>query len=164
MSVKQLNQCLFDELANDARKSPRLRSHHNFHQTADDAVQRVLIALQPESYVAVHSHPQSWKWEMLLVLRGELDCLVFSAEGEVLDRYCLTPEHNATGVELPAGCWHSIICKQPDTILLEIKPGPYDPGTAAIMTTWCPLEGSEAADPYHKWMKNARIGERFTVQ
>lgn len=162
MSVKQLDQCLFDELAHEARKSRRLRSHYNFHQTADDAVQRVLIALQPESYVAAHSHPQSWKWEMLLVLRGELDCLVFSAGGEVVDRYSLTPENSATGVELPAGCWHSIVCKLPDTILLEIKPGPYDPETAAKMAAWCPLEGDETAVECHEWMKIARIGERFT--
>lgn len=162
MSIKLLDQGLFDKLTEQALKSPRLRSHHSFHQTAEDAVQRVLIGIQPKSYVSVHCHPQLWKWEMLLVLRGELDCLIFSAEGELLDRYTLTPENSAAGVELPAGSWHSIICNQPDTILLEIKPGPYDPQTAALMAPWCPQEGDAAAVEYFDWMNGARVGDRYT--
>lgn len=163
MSVKLLQQSLFDELADQARRSPRLRSHHNFHRTADDAVQRVLIGLQPNTYVTVHCHPQSWKWEMLLVLRGELDCLIFSENAEVLDRYTLTPDNSAVGVELPAGSWHSIICKQPNTMLLEIKPGPYDPEAAAVIAPWCPSEGDEAAAGFFEWMNIAQIGEQYTL-
>ncbi len=163
MSVRQLNESLFNELAELARISPRQRSHHNFHENAEDSVQRILIALQPNSYVAAHSHPQDWKWEMLLVLRGELDCLLFSADGEVLDRYSLTPENSASGVELPAGCWHSVVCKQPDTMLLEIKPGPYDPATAALVAHWCPSEGEDAAARCNEWMRTAKVGDKFRL-
>jgi cupin fold WbuC family metalloprotein len=156
-----IDQKLLSELSIQAQQSVRKRAHYNFHQNADDPVQRMLIAMQPGTYVPVHRHVQPWKWEMLVVLQGQLDCLIFDDIGQVLHRHHLSAGGETSGLELPANCWHSVLCLEQNSVMLELKQGPYDVATAAEMARWSPNEGEQDVEAFKRWMSSAVIGESY---
>jgi hypothetical protein len=65
-----------------ATASTRKRSHLLLHADQQDQVQRLLIALEPESYVRPHVHGE--QWEMIVLLRGRFDFLIFDPQAELL--------------------------------------------------------------------------------
>lgn len=149
---------LLTDLCVEARGSERRRAHRNLHSSPDDPTQRLLIALQPGTYVAAHCHPQAGRWELLARLRGALDCLVFDDVGRVLQRLRLDAD-GCVGMEFAPGTWHSLVCLAEDSVILEVKPGPYVPAHAAEFAPWCPREGTEQAPACADWMLTARVGE-----
>jgi cupin fold WbuC family metalloprotein len=54
-----------EELASQAKALPRKRAHLLLHHGPADPVQRLMIVLQPNSYVRPHHHSQ--QWEMLVL-------------------------------------------------------------------------------------------------
>ena len=55
-------------MALEAAKNERKRVHLLLHSGHDDQVQRLLIVMQPGTYVRPHHH--SLQWEMLILLKG----------------------------------------------------------------------------------------------
>jgi cupin fold WbuC family metalloprotein len=121
------------EMARDASESERKRVHLLLHSGHNDQVQRLIIVLQPETYVRPHHHPL--QWEMLILLQGRGSLLRFSADGEILDR--LEMSAAVPVAQIPADAWHGFLVLEPDTALMEIKPGPYQPTEFA---QWAPPE------------------------
>lgn len=64
------------------------------------------------------------------------------------------------GVELPPGVWHSLVSLAPDTVLFEVKPGPYRPTGENDFAAWAPLEGATASAAFVEWVARAAVGER----
>lgn len=126
-----------------SRTSPRGRANHNLHRSLDDPVQRFLNVFQPGSYVRPHRHAPS-NWEVFLLLEGEAGALSFDDSGVVIGHAVLRRGgHRA--VEFAGGDWHTVFALQPDTVMFEIKPGPYRPIAAKDFAVWAPEEGTEAA-------------------
>ncbi len=156
-----LNRELFDELNSQACASSRRRAHRNLHEHADEPVQRLLIALQTDTFIRVHRHYRQQKRELLVVIQGAFDCLIFSESGQLLERHRLGHQSELRGLEIPPDAWHSILCTQPDTIVLEIKQGPYIPSLAAEFAPWCPQEGGTASKGFLQWMRGANCGDDY---
>ena len=55
--MKLIDNILLDNLAEDAKKSPRLRMNYNFHQSLDDKCHRFLNALEPGTVWSAWSLP-----------------------------------------------------------------------------------------------------------
>jgi cupin fold WbuC family metalloprotein len=138
----------------DAKANPRRRSHLLLHAGHDDQVQRLLIALQPGSYIRPHQHSQ--QWEMLVLHRGRLDVLAFTQDGVLLARHRL--DGSAPIVQIPAKTWHVGIALEPGTIVMEVKPGPYRPNEFA---DWAPEENTPAAGDLVAWLEGATVGTRW---
>ncbi len=151
------------QLRRSASRSPRQRAHYNFHKSPEDSVQRLLIALQPDTYVPVHRHTQEWKWEMLVLIQGKLDCLIFDDQGRLKNRQILEQETGVCGIEIPANYWHSFICQKQNSVILELKPGPYNKDNAAEFSSLAPTEDDPNAERFLRWMKLANIGEKFQL-
>lgn len=145
-----------DRLLKQAAGAPRKRSHLLLHTGPDDQVQRLLIAAQPGTYVRPHHHSQ--QWEMLVLLRGRLDLLTFDEGGKVLGRKSLTPEDPVAQIAM-AG-WHAGVVREPDTLILEVKPGPY---RANEFAAWAPEEGRELAAKLAQWMEDAKPGQKWEL-
>ena len=64
--------------------SSRRRAHLLLHEGPQDQVQRLMIMLQPGSYVRPHHHSQ--QWEMLVLQQGCGDVLMFDEVGILLDQ------------------------------------------------------------------------------
>lgn len=153
--MKQLTDTLLAELSQQARQSPRLRANHNLHQELSDPVQRLAIAMEPDTLVRPHRHRQTW--EMLLPLRGRFVVLCFDDTGTVTSRTLLG--EGCAVIELPAGTWHAVLSLDSNGVIFEVKHGPYDAQTASEFAPWC-ADDADAAQ-LNAWYAQAQAGERL---
>ena len=69
--MKQISRGQLDRLTRDAAASPRGRMNLNLHAELSDPIQRLAIAMQPETYIRPHRHLDPPKLETLSVIRGK---------------------------------------------------------------------------------------------
>jgi len=151
--LKQLTDTLLDELTRQAQQSPRLRANHNLHAEASDPIQRLAIAMEPDTLVRPHRHLHSW--EMLLPLRGRFVVLCFDDTGTVSSRTVLG--EGCAVIEMPVGTWHAVLSLDDGGVIFEIKHGPYDPQTASEFASWCAIDAD--AQQLNAWYARAQIGD-----
>ena len=153
-ALQCLDQALFDAVSAEARRSPRLRRNHNLH-AEPDLVQRFLNVLQPGTYVRPHRHLRERPgegFECFVVLQGAMGLLLLDAAGEVTHQVRLDAGGPLRGVELQAGQSHTLVALAPDTVMFEIKQGPYQPATDKAFLPGFPAEGTpEAVDQEQIW-------------
>ena len=147
-----LNQSLFAELADKAAANPRGRQHHNFHEM-DEPCHRMAVGLQPDTYIQPHRHVSAGKAECVIVLKGSLGLLIFSEQGEVIDKRVLQAGGECVGVDMAEGTYHGLVVLEPDSIMFECKAGPYVPVGAGEAAPWAPREGEAGVADYHAWMR-----------
>lgn len=150
--LQRLDAMLFDQVAAQARQSSRLRCNHNLHQESDP-VQRFLNVLQPGTYVRPHRHRRLQPgagFECFLVLQGALGLLVLDGRGAVLQMERLSATGPVRGIELEEDQYHTLVALQPDTVMFELKQGPYEPANDKDFLTSFPAEGSPGAAAQEK--------------
>lgn len=155
--MKQISTALLDQLGQQAQQSPRLRANHNLHPQLDDPIQRLAIAMQPDTYVRPHRHPHTW--ELLYSLRGRFVVLYFDDSGAVTDRAVLG--EGAAVVENPAGQWHAVLSLDSGGVIFEVKHGPYIAIAEPDYAPWSPPADSPAAAALNRWYATAAVGERY---
>ena len=138
-----------DALTASARASARRRKNFNFHAGDDHPSHRLLNAVEPDSYVCPHRHPEPRKDETLVVLRGAFGVLFFDEQGKVTQRDVIRAGGERFGVNIPQGVFHTLVCLEPGSVFLEAKAGPYDPKTDKEVPSWAPPEGDARAPAYH---------------
>ncbi len=135
---------LIQSKACDARHRPRRREIHIFHEGDADPLQRMLNAIQPGSYIRPHRHLDPPKSESVILLQGMLGYVSFRDDGTpdeerslLLDR-----ERGVYGCDIRPGVWHTIFALVPDTVVFEVKPGPYSAANDKDFASWAPQEYS----------------------
>ncbi|MDD3118748.1 MAG: WbuC family cupin fold metalloprotein [Victivallales bacterium] len=154
-----IDRKLMDELSARAAESPRRRSHFNLHKSLEEDIHRLLMAAQRDSYFRPHRHDGAGKSELMLCLRGSASLLVFRPDGEVAARYELVPGGGTVGYELEEGTFHCMVINTPDTVMIEIKHGPYIPTPEADFGAWAPPESSPEAAEFLDWLREASPGD-----
>ncbi|MBW4523614.1 MAG: WbuC family cupin fold metalloprotein [Phormidium tanganyikae FI6-MK23] len=147
LPIKCLTQPLMDSIAEQARSSPRQRKNYNFHQHCDQ-VQRFLNVLQPGTYVRPHRHvrPEDKSgFEFFLVLQGAIGILILEESGKVIHTEKISATGTTRGVELGEGMFHTLIALEPDTVMFELKEGPYMPMDDKDFLQQFPLENTPEA-------------------
>jgi len=139
---------LFMKLSSQARANPRLRMNLNLHSSYEEPSQRLLNAMEPDSYIRPHRHQIDPKNECFIAIRGTLALVTFNNEGEIEQLLRFGPGEDAVGAELPPGIWHTVVCLEPGSIFFETKPGPFHPIKKRDMAPWAPDEGSDAVLDY----------------
>lgn len=157
--MKRIQTEALASLSNDAAGAPRRRCNLNLHAELADPVQRLLIAIEPGSYVRPHRHSEPAKWELFVILSGRLAVLVFDADGKVLEREELAPGGAIPIAEIPPGAWHSVAALDPGTVIFEVKPGPYAPLADKDFAAWAPAEGDARAAALAERIARAQVGE-----
>jgi len=152
--VQRLDRQLFGRVAAEAGARPRLRCNHNLHQESDP-VQRFLNAMQPGTYVRPHRHRRNRPgagFECFVVLQGAIGLLLLEENGRVWGRERLEAGGPLRGIELAEGILHTLVALEPDSVLLEIKEGPYLPSADKDFLACFPAEGTEEArQQEHAW-------------
>ena len=146
-----LNQATLEHGLEASRKSPRGRIMLPLHRSPTEGVQRLLNFLQRGSYIRPHRHPKPENVENVVVLKGEVIFLIFDAEGRTLSSHRLIAgDPTASLIDIEQGVWHTLVPLTDDSVILEIKRGPYDAATDKEFASWSPAEGTaEAGD----WLK-----------
>ncbi len=158
-SIKTQSQTDIQALIDKAQASERRRAHLNLHSSLEDPVQRLFIALEPDTYIRPHRHTEPGKWESFILLQGSLSLLTFDDNGQLKQRLELTPQGMRTA-EFPPGVWHTLVCQAPQTVIMEIKPGPFVPTGEKDFAPWAPAENTPAVEAMRQWLKAARPGDR----
>lgn len=154
--MKQLTDSALDALGRQAQQSPRLRANSNLHGELTDPVQRLAIAMEPDTLVLPHRHPQTW--ELLSALRGRFVVLIFDDAGKVIERVVLGEGCNV--LEFPANTWHAVLSLDSGGVIFEVKQGPYAPIGESDIAAWS--NGRDAA-ALNGWYAVARVGDSLIV-
>lgn len=156
---KHIDNALLDSLVVKAKGSPRKRAHHNLHPELSDPVQRLCIAMEPDTYVRPHRHSDPDTWEVLMILRGSLALNIFDENGAVVERTVLKAGGPVTAVEFPRSTWHAPVSLESGTVVFEIKQGPYKAIEEKNLASWAPNENEPAVAKFLKWYREAKVGE-----
>lgn len=142
--MKIINKELLDKTSALAKSADRLRMNHNFHENLNDPINRLLNAMEPGTYIRPHRHLSPPKEEIFLLLRGKAMLFIFDNDGTITDSLYLDPSNGTYGAELEAGVWHSLIVLEPDTVIYEIKNGPFAPLAEEDLAPWSPAAEQKA--------------------
>ncbi|WP_249383957.1 WbuC family cupin fold metalloprotein [Chitinivorax sp. B] len=152
-----IDQLAMNQLAAQAATTPRLRLNRNFHQHNEDACHRLMIAIEPGSYIPPHCHISPTKEESIIILRGKIGVLIFDQDGNVTQQVVMQAGGDNVAVNLPPGTFHTLVGLESGSIFFEAKAGPYAQPTTAERPAWAPLENTNEAPAYL-----ASLQARFT--
>jgi len=138
-----------EEVSQKAKSSPRKRINYNFHKSYGEAVQRLLNAAEPGTYIQPHKHEKPDKAEVFIILKGRVVIVEFDEKGKVVDHVILDPKGGAKAVEVPPRVWHSFIALRPSSVLYEVKEGPYNETVDKRFASWAPEEGTKESQKFN---------------
>ena len=147
-NVVIINNKLIQKAIDASRINPRKRIILPFHNLPSDNLHRMLNALQPNSYVRPHRHLDPPKAESIIVLKGAITYVEFNDTGEIENFYQLSSESLSIGVDIGPGIFHTFFAVVEDTVLFEVKPGPYEQSSDKEFASWAPAEDSKGAIEY----------------
>ena len=136
--MKRIDKQLLDATTAKARQSSRLRMNHNFHATLDDPINRLINAMEPDTYLRPHRHKNPDKNEIFLLLRGKVALFLFDDRGTVTECIILDPDTGIYGGEIPCDVWHTLVVLESGSVVYEVKQGPYTPLSPENMAPWSP--------------------------
>jgi cupin fold WbuC family metalloprotein len=133
-----------DRVSEAARESSRHRMILRYHEH-EEPVQRMLNAIEPESYSRPHRHTGPHKNEVMLALRGSFLLVRFADDGTPLEGHVISEGGPLRGVEIPRGAWHTLLSLHTGSVVYELNAGPYDSATHKEFAPWAPPEDDREA-------------------
>lgn len=131
-----------------AHASQRRRIILPIHRNQDALVQRMFNFMLPGTYVQPHLHPREGAIETMMVLHGALGFVLFDDRGNVRNHWRLTAGTPSALLDIEPKLWHGMVILEPDTVVLEIKRGPYDAELDKVFAEWAPAEDEAGTDAY----------------
>ena len=101
-----IDEALLDNLQQQAQHSPRLRMNYDLRNTESEDSQRMLNVLWPGTKLTIHRHQNSN--ETFLLLRGEVDCVLYNDDGTEMQRIHMGGKTGVMGVNIPQGVYHTV--------------------------------------------------------
>lgn len=123
-----INSELLDSISEQARNNDRRRMNFNFHTSPEAKSQRLLNVLEMDSVIPIHRHKNTA--ETYILLRGKIRVEFYNENGDITELIDLDPTTGRYGIDIPQGQWHSLKVLAPDSVIFEVKDGPYTPITA----------------------------------
>ena len=168
--MKVFSRPYFEDLHNAASQSQRLRAHSNVHHSYAEHCQKLFNAIKINSYIRPHRHSLDPKEECLIAIQGLFGLIMFTDQGLIESVILFGSEKYSeklsipSGLELPSGVWHTVVSLVDDSILFEVKSGPFDPSLAKELAPWAPEEGNENAPQYLETLKQKCLIELSNIQ
>lgn len=148
--IIRIDQDLIKPLFPESKSRERQRINYNFHQENRDTLQRMLNVLQPGTYIQPHRHLNPPKREVFIILKGSLIVATFDDSGNLNDSMLLNHKDEQYAAEIQPGIWHSIVPLEENTVVYELKDGPYDPSTDKEFAPWAPDENSNECFAFNR--------------
>lgn len=147
-AVVALDAALTAKVVDASRRSPRGRIIQPIHRTQDDALHRMLNVVQPHSYVQPHRHLAPPKPESFVVLAGAIRFVAFDDAGGITECITARAGGDVFGIDVEAGVFHTFYALEADTVIFEVKPGPYVATSDKDFAAWAPREGDAGCTAY----------------
>ncbi|OGV58744.1 MAG: hypothetical protein A2X49_00430 [Lentisphaerae bacterium GWF2_52_8] len=160
--MKTLGKEFFAELSAKATAAPRKRAHFNLHKSVEEDFHRLCIAAEPDTYIRPHRHSRKEAWELLVILKGTADVLIFDDNGTLKERVTLSESGAERAIEIDQNTFHGFIPHEKGSIVLEVKRGPYLPTQELDFGAWSPPEGDEKVPQFLARLKTLRVGEKLS--
>ena len=157
--MKVFSSQYFEDLVNEASQSHRLRAHANVHGSYADQCQKLFNAIQVDSYIRPHRHSLDPKDECLVAIKGLFGFIMFTEQGLIESVILFGSEKYSeklsipSGLELTSGVWHTVVSLAENSILFEVKKGPFEPTLAKEFAPWAPKEGDKNVNLYLKQLR-----------
>lgn len=121
----KISQSLLDDLTLQAKENPRLRQNLDLRTSPEDASQRMLNAIEPDSEIPIHRHRTST--ETVAVLRGRVMQYLYDDQGRVVESFEAGEGLDIVGFCVPVMAWHRLRSLESGTVILETKDGAWQP-------------------------------------
>lgn len=121
----KISQSLLDDLTLQAKENPRLRQNLDLRTSPEDASQRMLNAIEPDSEIPIHRHRSST--ETVAVLRGRVMQYLYDDQGRVVESFEAGEGLDIVGFCVPVMAWHRLRSLESGTVILETKDGAWQP-------------------------------------
>ncbi|MBQ0014900.1 MAG: WbuC family cupin fold metalloprotein [Oscillospiraceae bacterium] len=124
----KIDKKLFDEVANLAAKSPRLRMNYDLRNDENEQSQRMLNVLLPGTMSPIHKHTETS--ETVVCLEGTCIERYYDNEGRETSTFTLSAGSDLIGLQIPAGQFHSLEVPaewSEKAVILEFKAGQFEP-------------------------------------
>lgn len=153
--IEFIDRELMDAVAQKAAESPRLRMNYNFHRSTQEAVNRLLNVMHRGSYLPVHRHLNPAKSESIVVVRGKVGITIYDDAGVEVESRMVGAGCDTVGVDIEAGVWHGLVVLEDDTVIFEVKEGPFVPITPDNIASWTPaVEDKTAVEEFVKALED----------
>jgi cupin fold WbuC family metalloprotein len=149
VTMPHLTPSDLDALTEQARAQSRRRQHRNLHSCAEEPCQRLINAVEPDSYIPPHCHIHQLTHECLLALRGSFAIIIFDDIGTPVTAWRFGGvAAELEVVEIAPAVWHTVIALEHGSVLFETKSGPYQPNQSKLLAPWAPIESDPASAGY----------------
>ena len=153
--MKIIDNSFLDALSAKAKSSKRLRKNFNLHEFESDPIQRLINALEPDTYIQPHKHHNPDKRELFMLVRGAVSVIVFDDSGNIEKVVHLSESSADKIVEIEPNVWHAVVSFQSNSVYFEVKNGPYSAEDDKIFAPWAPFETDSNALSYLKNLKKS---------
>jgi cupin fold WbuC family metalloprotein len=147
-----IGEDLVRQVVEGSRNSPRKRILLPFHKGPESTLHRMINGLQPYSYIRPHRHLSPPKAESIIVIQGAILSFLFNRDGKVEAVCTLAAGSPDFGVDSEPGAFHTFLALEEDTVIFEVKPGPYEQSSDKDFASWAPAEGTPETKSYMEYL------------
>lgn len=151
--VTYITKSIVSEATKMSQESPRKRIIFPFHKEDANTLHRMFNVMQPDTYIIPHYHLNEQKSEAIVVLQGGICFITFHEDGTLKSHQKVYAGTEVFGVDLEPNVIHSFLVLEPDTVIFEVKPGPYIKSTDKSFMPWAPSENTPEAIVYLQQLK-----------
>lgn len=122
-----------------AKDNKRERIRFCSHSSSDDIIHEMFIVQPKEAYIKPHKHIN--KIESMLVLHGEVDCVLFDEDANITNKIEMGNFESGKTFynSIKTEQCHSLLIKSDWLVFLEITKGPFNRDDT-VYTNWSPEE------------------------
>lgn len=142
--VPRIDRSDIESLIRQAVASPRQRMRVCTHQNADDSLHEMLIVHTKDTYVRPHKHVG--KSESFHVIEGQMDVVLFDADGGITDVLRLGDYRSGRTFyyRMREPLFHTLLIRSDIVVFHEITAGPFRPADT-VFASWEPPPDDDAA-------------------
>jgi len=123
----ELNKQLFEKIAGEAAKSPRLRMHYDLRDSEQENGQRMLNVMLKGTTENIHRHLDTN--EVVACLRGSVLEQFYDDQGNITEEVTLTAGGNTPAILIEQYRWHSVTPLTDVAVVISTKAGRFNPDT-----------------------------------
>lgn len=118
-----LNKELFEKIAEEAARSPRLRKNFDLRDSEDEDSQRMLNVLLPGTKTPIHRHTDTS--EVVVCIYGSAIERFYDVDGNETELVIMEAGGNTPGVSVEIGRYHSLEATNEMGVVFSSKAGRF---------------------------------------